>query len=258
MVRPLEPLARCATLFIARKPMLQVRLLLTLAPATCILAAVGVIGLLDGLLVPDMSELDVVETAPTEQEAQSTYPLEQPRRSLPLIVKVVGSTGVASLVVLFARHALYAAREQYSSTGLVIPASSKSAEPRQRRPFFDDFREAYAWMRANTADDSRIAAWWDYGYQLNGMANRTSFADGNTWNYSHIAVLGRALVSSEDIAHAILSDLRATHVMVVCGAKTGYTHDDIGKFLWPVRVGALGLLVCYNNHCANALSSCSC
>lgn len=24
-------------------------------------------------------------------------------------------------------------------------------------------------------------AWWDYGYQINGIANRTTIADGNTW-----------------------------------------------------------------------------
>ena len=35
-------------------------------------------------------------------------------------------------------------------------------------------------------------AWWDYGYQINGIAERTSIADGNTWNHEHIATLGRA------------------------------------------------------------------
>ena len=43
-------------------------------------------------------------------------------------------------------------------------------------------------------------AWWDYGYQINGIAERTTLADGNTWNHEHIALLGRALVSNEEIA----------------------------------------------------------
>jgi hypothetical protein len=38
-------------------------------------------------------------------------------------------------------------------------------------------------------------AWWDYGYQINGLANRTTLADGNTWNHEHIALLGKCLVS---------------------------------------------------------------
>ena len=35
-------------------------------------------------------------------------------------------------------------------------------------------------------------AWWDYGYQISGIANRTTIADGNTWNHEHIATLDAA------------------------------------------------------------------
>jgi hypothetical protein len=55
----------------------------------------------------------------------------------------------------------------------------------------DDYREAYWWLRDTTAKDSRVMAWWDYGYQINGIAERTSIADGNTWNHEHIATLGK-------------------------------------------------------------------
>ena len=34
----------------------------------------------------------------------------------------------------------------------------------------DDYREAYWWLRDNTPLDSRIVAWWDYGYQITGMS----------------------------------------------------------------------------------------
>jgi dolichyl-diphosphooligosaccharide---protein glycosyltransferase len=47
----------------------------------------------------------------------------------------------------------------------------------------DDYREAYWWLRDNTPEDSRIMAWWDYGYQITGIGNRTTIADGNTWNH---------------------------------------------------------------------------
>ena len=30
----------------------------------------------------------------------------------------------------------------------------------------DDYREAYWWLRDNTPEDSRVMAWWDYGYQV--------------------------------------------------------------------------------------------
>ena len=35
----------------------------------------------------------------------------------------------------------------------------------------------------------RIMSWWDYGYQIAGMANRTTLVDNNTWNNSHIALV---------------------------------------------------------------------
>jgi dolichyl-diphosphooligosaccharide--protein glycosyltransferase len=47
----------------------------------------------------------------------------------------------------------------------------------------DDYREAYHFLRDQTPEDARIMAWWDYGYQITGIGNRTSIADGNTWNH---------------------------------------------------------------------------
>ena len=31
----------------------------------------------------------------------------------------------------------------------------------------------YRWLRDNTAEDARVMAWWDYGYQITGVGNRT-------------------------------------------------------------------------------------
>ena len=39
--------------------------------------------------------------------------------------------------------------------------------------------------------DSKILSWWDYGYQMSAMANRTVLVDNNTWNNTHIATVGK-------------------------------------------------------------------
>ena len=57
------------------------------------------------------------------------------------------------------------------------------------RMILDDFREAYYWLRQNTADEARVMSWWDYGYQIAGMGNKTTLVDNNTWNNSHIALV---------------------------------------------------------------------
>ena len=59
-------------------------------------------------------------------------------------------------------------------------------------------REAYFWLRQNTDENAKILSWWDYGYQMSAMANRTVLVDNNTWNNTHIATVGRALASTEE------------------------------------------------------------
>ncbi len=87
----------------------------------------------------------------------------------------------------------------------------------------DDFREAYYWLRMNTAADSRIMSWWDYGYQTTDMANRTVLVDNNTWNNTHIATVGRAMSSTEEDGYRIARSLDADYLLVVFGGMAGYS-----------------------------------
>jgi len=65
------------------------------------------------------------------------------------------------------------------------------------RNILDDFREAYYWLRQNTDEHARVMSWWDYGYQIAGMANRTTLVDNNTWNNSHIALVRPLFLSCQ-------------------------------------------------------------
>merc|ERR1711991_1279254 len=105
-----------------------------------------------------------------------------------------------------------------------------------RRQIFDDFREAYYWLRQNTKHDARIMSWWDYGYQMTAMANRTVLVDNNTWNNTHIAQVGKAFSVSEENAYPIVQSLDVDYVLVIFGGLTGYSSDDINKFLWMIRI----------------------
>jgi dolichyl-diphosphooligosaccharide--protein glycosyltransferase len=79
-------------------------------------------------------------------------------------------------------------------------------------------------------------SWWDYGYQITGIANRTTLVDNNTWNNSHIALVGKAMSSNETAAYKIMTDLNVDYVLVIFGGVMGYSGDDINKFLWMVRI----------------------
>ena len=95
-----------------------------------------------------------------------------------------------------------------------------------------DYMDAYHWLRDNTAEDARVLAWWDYGYQITGIGERTSLADGNTWNLEHIALLGRCLTSPEAKGHKIIRHL-ADYVLVWAGGG----GDDLAKSPHMARIG---------------------
>ncbi|KAE8705836.1 Dolichyl-diphosphooligosaccharide--protein glycosyltransferase subunit STT3A [Hibiscus syriacus] len=124
------------------------------------------------------------------------------------------------------------AAEAYSAPSIVLTSRSHDG-----LHVFDDFREAYAWLRHNTDVDDKVASWWDYGYQTTAMANRTVIVDNNTWNNTHIATVGTAMSSPEKAAWEIFHSLDVKYVLVVFGGLVGYPSDDINKFLWMVRIG---------------------
>merc|ERR1712087_35757 len=96
----------------------------------------------------------------------------------------------------------------------------------------DDYIRGYEWIDQNTPKDARVIAWWDYGYQITGIAKRASIADGNTWNHEHIATLGRTLTSPEKKAWNVIRHI-ADYVLVWAGGG----GDDLGKSPHLARIG---------------------
>jgi dolichyl-diphosphooligosaccharide--protein glycosyltransferase len=131
-------------------------------------------------------------------------------------------------------HSTMLASEAYSSPSIILSGRRNDGS----RYIIDDFREAYYWMKQNTAKDAKIMSWWDYGYQITGMSNRTVLVDNNTWNNTHIATVGRAMASPEEEAVKIARGLDANYVLVIFGGMANYSGDDISKFLWMVRIAA--------------------
>ena len=88
-------------------------------------------------------------------------------------------------------------------------------------------------------------SWWDYGYQITGMANRTTIVDNNTRNNSHIATVGTAMAAREERSIELIRMLDVDYVLVIFGGVIGYSSDDINKFLWMVRIGGGMLILCH-------------
>jgi len=136
------------------------------------------------------------------------------------------------MLLLFVLHCTWVTSTAYSSPSVVLA----SKNPDGSTNIIDDFREAYYWLRMNTKKDAKIMSWWDYGYQIAGMADRTTLVDNNTWNNTHIATVGKAMASKEEVSYPILRKHDVDYVLVIFGGLLGFSGDDINKFLWMVRI----------------------
>jgi len=199
----------------------MVRLMLVVAPIACVMAAIATSRSL-------RTYMKFVKPPPLRiaKKGSLDFPVQKE-------IGYVLVLGVTVLLMLYVFHCTWVTSEAYSSPSIVLAAK----QPDGSRIIFDDFREAYWWLRMNTVPESRVMSWWDYGYQITAMANRTVLVDNNTWNNTHISQVGQAMSSDEDFAYKIMRHMDVDYVLVIFGGLTGYSSDDINKFLWMVRIG---------------------
>lgn len=208
----------------------MVRLMLVLAPVACVLSAIAVTHTYEtylGVLLSAAKEDQSSQDAKKKKESADSDPLFQ--RTFSVVVLL----GLTFFLCSYTVHSTWVTSEAYSSPSIVLSARGHDGG----KIIFDDFREAYYWLRHNTPEDSKVMSWWDYGYQIIAMANRTILVDNNTWNNTHIATVGRAMASTEEVAYPVMRSLDVDYVLVLFGGMVGYSSDDINKFLWMVRIG---------------------
>merc|ERR1719347_50962 len=220
----------------------MVRLMLTLTPCVCILAAIAFSKLFSIYLKEDETPKD--DDPETNEKNGRLYDKAGKIRKmkheqtgggndgLGVNIRSIVVVAVLMLLMMFAVHCTWVTSNAYSSPSIVLASYSQDGS----RQILDDFREAYYWLAQNTEDKATVMSWWDYGYQIAGMANKTTLVDNNTWNNSHIALVGKAMSSNESAAYDIMTELDVDYVLVIFGGVIRYSGDDINKFLWMVRI----------------------
>ena len=148
-------------------------------------------------------------------------------------VRISAILPVALILSIFSLHCTYITASAYSSPSVVLASQNQDGSMR----IIDDFREAYFWLRQNTHEKAKIMSWWDYGYQITGMSNRTTLVDNNTWNNTHIATVGKAMSCTEEVSYEVMRRHDVDYVLVIFGGLLGYSGDDINKYLWMIRIG---------------------
>ncbi|EXJ57074.1 dolichyl-diphosphooligosaccharide-protein glycosyltransferase [Cladophialophora yegresii CBS 114405] len=217
----------------------MVRLMLTLTPVVCCAAALALSHILDTYLyIPTPAEepSDGSNGSAKASKIAANPSLRSIRNPLIGIYSILSKSVITSMMtgflLLFVAHCTWVTSNAYSSPSVVLA----SRLPDGSQHIIDDYREAYYWLRQNTPQDAKIMSWWDYGYQIGGMADRPTLVDNNTWNNTHIATVGKAMSSREEVSYPILRQHDVDYVLVVFGGLLGYSGDDINKFLWMVRI----------------------
>jgi dolichyl-diphosphooligosaccharide--protein glycosyltransferase len=223
----------------------MVRLMLTLTPIVCVAAAIVTSTILDTYLTiaspdPELAETVAAAEAASAAGASANKKSKDSLRSLrqPIVgiytwlSKGTVVSAMTCYLLIFVLHCTWVTSNAYSSPSVVLA----SRMPDGSQHIIDDYREAYQWLRQNTKEDAKIMSWWDYGYQIGGMADRPTLVDNNTWNNTHIATVGKAMSSREEVSYPIMKQHEVDYVLVVFGGLLGYSGDDINKFLWMVRI----------------------
>jgi len=218
----------------------MVRLMLVITPVVCVAAAIAFSRLLEAYIDPvvpdddDATNGDAASSVPSKKAAKKAAGAAPPNplTSFTGLLGLKTSSGVFGLdtrlavvssltffLFIFVYHCTWVTSSAYSSPSVVL--ASHNADGSQN--IIDDFREAYYWLRQNTPEDAVVMSWWDYGYQIAGMADRPTLVDNNTWNNTHIATVGKAMSSNEDVAYPILRKHDVDYVLVIFGGLLGYS-----------------------------------
>jgi len=69
----------------------------------------------------------------------------------------------------------------------------------------DDWKDAMIWLKENTPKDAIVASWWDYGYWITTLSERTTLADNATLIDWQIKKIAYALITTPEKSWHILN-----------------------------------------------------
>ena len=95
----------------------------------------------------------------------------------------------------------------------------------------NDWADAMQWLRENTPEDAVIASWWDYGYWISTLGERTTLADNATlidWQIRKIAAM--YMSTPENAWQILMSDVETnvdSYYVTLPDEMETYTEDTV-------------------------------
>ncbi len=204
----------------------MVRLVVLLSPAFSLILAVGVVGILKPFVT--------LVKSPPKLPSKRRYGIERVGR------EYGGTVIFLTFIVLMATFAFPSPRV-FSQAAAPVTITAASIPTRGDKPI-TEWIDALTWMRDNLPPNAVVCSWWDYGYWITVVANRTSLADNATVNKTQIQNIGFIYMSNETEAIKMLKKYDADYILVfTVFNQEGKWHPqlsfgDEGKWMWMARI----------------------
>jgi dolichyl-diphosphooligosaccharide--protein glycosyltransferase len=113
-----------------------------------------------------------------------------------------------------------------------------------------DWLETLEWIKLNTPENAVIASWWDYGYWIQTMGERTTLIDNATLSTWQIEKMAKILLSTPVDSWNMLKEMDADYVLVFLSAQKINDNledklyvlgggGDESKVVWFARIAEL-------------------
>lgn len=104
---------------------------------------------------------------------------------------------------------------------------------------YQDWLEGMAWLNNEAPPGAIVVAWWDYGYYITVVGNRTSVCDNGTGNSTQIGWVGLGFMRTNETASLeIFRRFHADYALVFFGHMSSGIGGDEGKWIWMARIAA--------------------
>ena len=204
----------------------MVRLIVLASPAFSILWAIGIVGILKPFIT--------LLKSPPKLPAKKRFGVERVGK------EYGGAVVFLTFIILMATFAFPAPRV-FSQASSPVTVTASSIPIRSDEPVIE-WLYALSWMRDNLPPNAVVCSWWDYGYWITVIANKTSLADNATVNKTQIQNIGYIFMSNETDAIKMLKKYDADYILVftVFGQdgkwNQGISFGDEGKWMWMARI----------------------
>jgi len=101
----------------------------------------------------------------------------------------------------------------------------------------NDWPDAMLWLKTETPENAKILSWWDYGYWIETLGDRTTYADNATLDTQIIKKTAQMFYSSPDSAWKELVAIDADYVLIWVTAERVVSSSNVPMYLLGIGGG---------------------